>query len=562
MIEADNTSCSTPSAIDRAFEGKDILVTGVTGFLGKVWVAMLLDRVQASVRISVLVRGGGGADAFTRFEAIANRSPALRPLREKYGAGFGAFLAERVRVVDGDVARPSFGLNEEAARKLAREIDLVVHFAGLTDFDPDPLDAVAANTRGALHVADFAAGTRGARLVHVSTAFVAGEVSGEIAETLDLTHGPTGVSFDAAEELRALEEACSASDRALGGAETREAKRARRELAKARARALGWPNTYTYTKGLAERLVASRTGLSLSIVRPSIVECATDFPLSGWNEGINTSGPLFWLLSGFFRGLPARPTHHFDVVPVDAVARGMIVIAAGMLRGEARGVYHLASSDVNPLSFERGIELTALSIRRENGKAGASLLDRFLLRHLDAVPAREGSAEISSLRAVRGIAKGVKTGISRVTFEAWLPPVLEARVGATIRGGLSAIGDVAHRVSSGLGRIDRMLELYKPFIYDNDYVFGTERVRELCAGLGASDRERFAFDVSKLDWRAYWLEVQGPGLYTWCFPLLRGEEAPLDLMPDEPVTLPRPRAPRVRARAHERAEAQGEERAS
>ena len=43
-----------------------------------------------------------------------------------------------------------------------------------------------------------------------------------------------------------------------------------------RARRLGWPNTYTFTKSLAESLLATRgAGLPIAIVRPSIVETST-----------------------------------------------------------------------------------------------------------------------------------------------------------------------------------------------------------------------------------------------------------------------------------------------
>ena len=63
-----------------------------------------------------------------------------------------------------------------------------------------------------------------------------------------------------------------------------------------RAAHLGWPNTYTFTKSLGESMLAQRgRDLAIAIVRPSIVESSTRTPFSGWNEGINTSGPLSYL---------------------------------------------------------------------------------------------------------------------------------------------------------------------------------------------------------------------------------------------------------------------------
>ncbi len=46
-----------------------------------------------------------------------------------------------------------------------------------------------------------------------------------------------------------------------------------------RAKELGWPNTYTFTKSLAESLIAKHgAGLPIAIVRPSIVETSIAKP--------------------------------------------------------------------------------------------------------------------------------------------------------------------------------------------------------------------------------------------------------------------------------------------
>jgi len=64
-----------------------------------------------------------------------------------------------------------------------------------------------------------------------------------------------------------------------------------------RAQELGWPNTYTFTKSLAESLLLKRgEGLAIAIVRPAIVETSLNRPFLGWNEGINTSASLSYLL--------------------------------------------------------------------------------------------------------------------------------------------------------------------------------------------------------------------------------------------------------------------------
>src|SRR5207302_10371086 len=104
------------------------------------------------------------------------------------------------------------------------------------------------------------------------------------------------------------------------------------EAGKRRARELGWPNTYTLTKGLAESLLTKLgTGLPIAVVRPAIVESSTAQPFRGWNEGINTSAALSYLLGTYFRQLPSNERKRLDVIPVDAVCGGMTLIAAAII---------------------------------------------------------------------------------------------------------------------------------------------------------------------------------------------------------------------------------------
>ena len=106
-----------------------------------------------------------------------------------------------------------------------------------------------------------------------------------------------------------------------------------------RAQELGWPNTYTLTKSLAESLIAKHgDGLPIAIVRPAIVETSVRKPFLGWNEGINTSASLSYLLGTSFRQLPSNERKRLDVIPVDSVCQGMTLIAAAVV--ERRHAVH------------------------------------------------------------------------------------------------------------------------------------------------------------------------------------------------------------------------------
>ncbi|MEZ4317019.1 MAG: SDR family oxidoreductase [Myxococcota bacterium] len=496
--------------IGASLSGKHVVLTGVTGFVGKVFAVLLLDRFPEIGRLTLLIRGGREG-AVARFERIADTSPAFRPLKDRHGADLGEYLADRVQVLDADLLKPGLGL-DPSSRSALSDADAFVHCAGVTDFDPDPKKALDTNTLGALAVAELARHAR-APFLHVSTCYVAGTADGRVSESLNVGVSPNGTRFDPKSEL----------DRVLQL--IRKPKRQDRiERGRAAALELGWPNIYTWSKGLAEHLLAGMPGLDLTIVRPSIVECAASFPFPGWNEGINTAGPLAWLISTAFRRLPAAPDHRFDVVPVDLVARGMLVTLAAALQRRAPRVVQLASSDVNPLTFGRTIELTGLGLRRYTRKGNGTALEKRWFRHLDPVA---GTGGWFVPFEVRGLVPSVRDGLDAL-LERELPESAKSRL-STWRRSLE-------RMSGDLDQIDDMLTIYAPFIAGYDWEFETTAVRALSDALPADERD-LAYDIAGLDWRSYWIDVEFPGLMTWSIPILRGREVPVDPASSPPLRL-------------------------
>ena len=120
-----------------------------------------------------------------------------------------------------------------------------------------------------------------------------------------------------------------------------------------RAKELGWPNTYTLTKSLAESLMVKHgAGLPIAVVRPAIVETSVAKPFLGWNEGINTSASLSYLLGTYFRQLPSNESKRLDIIPVDAVCAGMTLIAAAIV--ERRHDPAVSTGDVGDESVRYG----------------------------------------------------------------------------------------------------------------------------------------------------------------------------------------------------------------
>ncbi|HHO50740.1 MAG TPA: hypothetical protein ENK18_07655 [Deltaproteobacteria bacterium] len=509
----------------QILEGRHLVVTGFTGFLAKVLVAMILEEVPGIGRITLLVRPRGRLrPAVRRVEEALERSPVFRRLRQRHGEHLSEWLGARLDPIDADLEQPGCGLDPAALQRLA-SADVILHCAGLTDFAPDPLKALSANVIAAAQIAELARGQQ-VPLVHVSTAYVAGCPDRvEIPETLEPGVAPSGEPFDVGAEIRALQLACRHGD-------ARTSAGARIELGMARADALGWPNIYTYTKGLAEHLLAQQEGLDLTVVRPSIVECARRYPFPGWNEGLNTAGPLAWLISTAFRRLPTVPEHRFDVVPVDDVAQGLGAICAAAIEGRAGGVFQLASSDHNPFTFDRAVELTGLGMRRW-ARASGTPLERAVLAQLDPVPVpadRPGPLAID--RLARWVPR-VRRALEPDRRSAWLPPALER----LLQPALERATEELASAQQSLDRVSAMLELYRPFIHDHDWVFHTERARAL-----THDEDTFRFDLSDLCWRRYWVDVEYPGLRTWCIPLIEGRGVPSDPAQTPRLRLGRPEA--------------------
>jgi nucleoside-diphosphate-sugar epimerase len=77
------------------------------------------------------------------------------------------------RTVKGDIRQYHFGLDQQTWSALADEIDCIVHCAGQVDYSASIENIRDTNITGTKHVLDLARDS-GARLVHVSSAFVDG----------------------------------------------------------------------------------------------------------------------------------------------------------------------------------------------------------------------------------------------------------------------------------------------------------------------------------------------------------------------------------------------------
>ena len=178
-----------PLDLSSLLGGSRLFVLGGTGFLGKVFWTMLVDRYPEIGKVYLLVRSGKGLSSEERFWKDVATSDCLEPLRTRYpGAAYEAFLREKIVPVDGDVGRALCGVDDALIAELRGTIDAVVNVAGMVDFNPPLDDALHANAFGAQNLVALcrALGQSeidGVPLLHTSTCYTAGRRKGPILET-------------------------------------------------------------------------------------------------------------------------------------------------------------------------------------------------------------------------------------------------------------------------------------------------------------------------------------------------------------------------------------------
>src|SRR5262245_48884500 len=177
-------------AVGETLANRHILLIGVTGFIGKVWLVDLLEKISEIRKITLLIRRNRTTSAQRRFEKIVEESPAFERLLDIHGTKLAAFLREKVEVVEGDVSVPGLGLDLEAQERLAKSLDVIANSAGLTDFNPDLRDALSSNVDSATYLLEFLRKCDHAGLMHLSTCYVVGMRDGHVTEELRVNYNP------------------------------------------------------------------------------------------------------------------------------------------------------------------------------------------------------------------------------------------------------------------------------------------------------------------------------------------------------------------------------------
>ena len=520
--------------IEEYYTGKRLLVIGGTGLVGRVLVEKLLHDLSCIDRLYVLIRprqrGERTISAQDRMWQELFASTAFDRMRRDLGMeAFAQLVESKVEPVSGDLGQPRLGLDDETYARLQAEVDLVINTAALVSFDA-PLDAaLSLNTLGPMRVLDFAKGTNGAPVAHVSTCYVNATRNGLVPEEpvdpslLDLkAKGAARLPSDIDAEVEAIQKrirqvrkqdtsllhrlgfavkACIRLTHRKPASEnghSSESSRPQPDWVEHRlvsegmrwARYRGFNDTYTLTKTLGEKLVQTHRGdVPTLIMRPSVVESAYESPEPGWLDGMRMIDPL---IVAYGRNLvpdfPGQAEGVIDVVPVDMVVNALVATIVGTAHRGGLEIHHIASGSENPLQVRRFCNLVREVYSRENaGPEGIKY------------PELTFPTTKDFLRRLR-----LRYSLP-LTLMSWLPAA-------------SYLLPKGRRVRSwyrakrlGVDRLAYYARIYGPYA-EAKCLYRTDRTRQVWESLTEGEQRKFNFDVACIDWREYIQDIHIPGV--------------------------------------------------
>ncbi|KAH8332130.1 hypothetical protein KR074_009092, partial [Drosophila pseudoananassae] len=367
---------------------------------------------------------------------------------------------QRVRPIAGDCSEPDLGISEQDRRILASEVQVVIHSAATVRF-LEPLHvALAINTRATRLMLQLAKDMK--KLVaylHVSTAY-----SNSVLFRIEEKFYPELLTCGS-EKVLALSELVS--DQVLDGMEP-----ALRGV---------FPNTYTYTKALAEDVILKEAGsLPVSIFRPSFILPTYKEPLVGWIDNLYASiGMMYGIAFGVLRVSSFNKNALSNMVPVDYAAN--VALASSWKTSMDQQITPKNSVDGPPKIYAFGSGNNMIRIKDS----------------------------ISYLKNLRG-----KIPLNQMI---WYPfifnvpsPTLYPLVAFFMHVLPAYVFDLVLRLS---GKKPRLVKLYGTiheniyatrYFINNTFHFEMENTNRLMDQISSEERIIYDFDMESLNWKDYW----------------------------------------------------------
>lgn len=325
-------------SVAEFYAGQKILVTGGTGFMGKVLIEKLLRSCPDIDTIYVLIRSKKGKSIEERWAEVLALPvfDKLKSMRPKN--------LEKVRLLPGELSRENLGLSSEHKQELIENATLVFHVAADVQFSESLCDALIQNVKATKGMLDLAMQLKKLKgFIYLSTTYC------------NFNRPPN-------ESIEEILPACQDWRTLLKLQETQPS-----VLYALQPKVLcGHPNSYTWSKSLAEQVVKDYSkNFPVAVIRPAIVVgCADDDPLLGWNDSIGGfSAVAIGAYFGVLRVMRWNSDNFNDLIPVDIVTKAQLIAGKKAVEQGGLEVYNCGSAAVRPVTY---LELTI----------GAEMLDR------------------------------------------------------------------------------------------------------------------------------------------------------------------------------------------
>uniref|UniRef100_A0AAY4CA47 Fatty acyl-CoA reductase n=1 Tax=Denticeps clupeoides TaxID=299321 RepID=A0AAY4CA47_9TELE len=314
------------SPIASYYSGKNVLITGATGFMGKVLVEKLLRSCPNVRSLYVLVRPKAGQSMQERVKDMM-KCKLFDRVRED-----DPDFYQKIVPISSELTQPGLAISPQDAQKLASCINVVFHCAATIRFDEPLKHALQLNVIATQQLLTLALQMPNLEaFIHVSTAYA----NCNRRQIDEVIYPPPVEPKKLIDSLEWMDDSIvrDITPRLIGDR----------------------PNTYTYTKALAECVVQQASSkINIGIIRPSIVGASWQEPFPGWIDNFNgPSGVFIAAGKGILRTMRANNDAVADLIPVDVVIN--LTLAAGwytaVQKPKTALVYNCTTGGINPFHW-------------------------------------------------------------------------------------------------------------------------------------------------------------------------------------------------------------------
>lgn len=494
MVETSShvEDCSHGVGIDKFYEGKNILITGATGLVGKALVEKFL-RSTSLGKIYVLMKADDQEAAVDRLSTEIIYSDLFGSLQEKHGSSYQEFAHQKLIPVVGNICQPHLGLDTKSAQAIMDEVDVIISSAASTTLNARYDSLIQENTVAPQRLLRFAKTCKNLKLfVHMSTAYVNGRRDGIIYETPWIMgenarkHDDEMVSsmfprLDLSDEINLAMKTCIASSE-------NDATKNLRRLGQERATFFGWHNAYHLTKAMGEMVLEEMRGdMPVLIIRPSVIEGTCRDPMPGWIQGNRMYDPVIISYGkGLLPGYLANPEAHVDIVPVDMVVNTTIAATAkhGIASKPGLHIYHATTDFVNPLKY--------------------SDFFTYLHEHFSKFPLTKSGKIIKKMELFNEF-----NDFSNYIREEFSEGSGMSHIIGT--NGKSPQSRLQKQYKAKVMYAEQLCKMYEFAGFFNAR-FHNGNTRMLLEEMSEEEKRKFEVDATKIDWSKYFVETHIPGL--------------------------------------------------